>query len=146
MNKYFELVSFDAEKAIRTFDEFYEYPSLIHEKYMCFSSTVKLVDNVVAAVTISKHGYHIHYFDVWDSKLTNVIFTNNDPDGAVQLFSSERLLDDDCLVMFSTLYEVTDEALEKFNISREVLIILYNLHNDLLKILKKDETIQKVVL
>jgi len=147
MSKYNKLVAFDAENAERTFDEFYEYPSPIRGNYMCFSSTMKLgEDNVVASVSLSKHDYHVHFFDIWDSKLSNVIFTSNDPDGAVQFFSNERLLEDDCLVMFPTLSDVTDEALIKFNISREVLNILYNLHNELIKILKKDETIQKVVL
>lgn len=145
MNKYNKLVAFDAKDAKRTFDEFYEYPSVVHEPYMCFTSTLQLgEDNLVASVTINKHNYSVQFFDIWDFKLSHVIFNSYDSEGGVQLFNID--LCDECLIMFPTLSDVTDEALEKFNISRDVLNILYNLHNDLIKILKKDETIQKVVL
>lgn len=146
MNKYNQLVAFDAKDAKRTFDEFYEYPSVVHDPYMCFNSTIRLGEDLVASVSINKHNYHVQFFDLHGYELTNVIFTDNDPEGFVQFFDNTRLSSDDCLVLFPSMDDITDEHLEKFRLTRENVFVLYNLHNELLKILKKDETIKKVVL
>ena len=146
MNKYSTLVAFDANDAQRTFDEYYEYPSVVHEPYMCFNTTMRLGADLVASVSLSKHSYHIQYFDLHGYELSNVIFTDNDPDGFVQFFDNTKIASDDCLVMLPSMDDITDEILEKFRLTRENVFVLYNLHNELLKILKKDEMIQKVVL
>jgi hypothetical protein len=147
MNKYSQLVAFDAVNAKRTFDEFYEYHSAIDGNYMCFNSTIVLSDqHLVAAVSLDKHNYHVQFFDVRDYELSNVIFTDNDPYGNVQFFSNVLFPTDDCLLLFPSIDDIQDSDLEKFGLSRENIFVLYNLHNELLKILKKDETIQKVVL
>lgn len=146
MNKYNQLVAFDANDAKRTFDEFYEYPSVVHAPYMCFNSTMRLGEDLVASVSINQYNYHVQFFDLHGYELTNVIFTDNDPEGFVQFFDNTRLSDEDCLVLFSSMDDITDEHLEKYRLTRENVFVLYNLHNELLKILKKDETIKKVVL
>lgn len=148
MNKFDEIASYDVQNAKRTFDEFYEFPSSQHGKYMCFGSTVVLKDSTVADVMLSVHDYSVSFFNIWDNTTPHVCLNYNDPDGAVQLFNSGMYDNNpaECLEMFKDLEDVTDEALVKFNLTRENLILLKRLHDELLEILKKDETIQKVVL
>ena len=147
MNKYNTLVAFDANDAKRTFDEFYEYPSVLYdEPYMCFGTTMRLGPDLVAGVSLNKHYYHIQFFDLHGHELSNVIFTDNDPEGFVQFFDNTKISSDDCLVLLPSMDDITDELLEQFRLTRENVFVLYNLHNELIKILKKDETIQKVVL
>lgn len=146
MSTYSELNEFKAENAVRTFDEFYMFKSSIREPYMCFSTTMRLSGNLVAAVSINKHYYHFQFFDVWDHKLSNVMFTNNDPEGYVQFLDNTKLFEDDCLTMLSSVDDISDEILEKYNLTIDNVMVLYKLHHELLNILKKDETIINSVL
>lgn len=146
MSTYSDLNAFKAENAVRTFDEFYMVKSSIHEPYMCFSTTMRLSDNLVAAVSINKYYYHFQFFDVWDHKLSNVMFTNNDPEGYIQFLDNTKLFEDDCLTMLSSVDDITDEILEKYNLTIDNVMVLYKLHHELLNILKKDETIINSVL
>jgi hypothetical protein len=147
MSKYDSLVSLDAENAKRTFDTFYEFPSAINGNHMCFESTMELGGNLVASVTLSKFNYHVQFFDVWDMQTSHVIFTDNDPEENVQFFNTALFAsDENALLMYPSIDDVQDSDLEHLGLTRENFIVLYNLHNELLKILKKDETIQKVVL
>lgn len=142
MNEYSKLVSFDAENAIRTFEHFYEYHSVLNgEKYMCFESTVKLTSDIVAAVNITKYMDHVHFFSLTDFNLSCVIFSTQD-EGFINIMSPNSLV----IKEYATIHDIEDSDLEYFELTRENLNVLYNLKNDLLKILKKDEMIKNIML
>lgn len=146
MSRYNILSNFDVNDMRRTYDEYYEYQSVVNdEKYMCFSSTIELLDDLVASVTITKYYEHIQYFGVWDHKLSHVIFDSQD-DGFVQIFDIDSILSNDCLKEFASIYDIEDADLERFRLTRENIIVLFNLRSQILQKLKKDETIQKIVL
>ncbi|QOI71308.1 hypothetical protein pEaSNUABM19_00371 [Erwinia phage pEa_SNUABM_19] len=146
MSRYDILANFEVDNMVRTFDEFYEYQSVLNnEKYMCFGSTIKLVDDIVASVSINKYNEHVQYFGVWDNSLTHVIFSTQD-EGFVQLFDIDSILSNDCLKEFISINDIEDADLERFKLTRENIIVLFNLHSQILQKLKKDETIQKNVL
>lgn len=145
MNLYDLLTNYDLSAAERRFDEFYMYNAITVEPFMCFNTTLYLTANLTASVSISKHNTSVQFFDMWSNDVVQVIFECG-TENTVSLFNANRLLDDDCLRLFDSIDDIPDEELTDNNITRENLSVLKTLHDEIIEMLKKDETLKKSVL
>lgn len=142
MNLYDTLTGYNIAAAKSEFESLSLYPSVTREPYMLFSSTVTLSGNIVASMLLSKHNNHVHFFDIWSNQLIQVIFDSEDV--KLSLFDPNNLLEKNSgLLEFTGIDDVSDEVLQSVNLTRENLIELERISNELVEMFKKNETIGK---
>lgn len=143
MNLYDLLSGYNISSIERSFEELFLYPSVAHEPYMVFNSTVTLTKNITASVSIDKHNEHIQFFDMWNNELIQVIFDSDDG-GRVSLFDMNGFLEPDSgLKEFKSVSDITDEDLITARITRENIQDLERIYRELVEMFKKNETIGK---
>lgn len=140
MNLYDLLSGYNIAAIERSFESIYFYPSVVHEPYKVFNSTVSLTKNITSSVSLCKYNEHIMFFDMWNNDLVHVIFDSEDG-GRVSLFDMNKFMEPDSgLVEYPTIEDIPDEDLVIARITRENLIDLKRIYDELVEMFKKDET------
>lgn len=155
MNMFEDVLNLNSADFVRRYDEFWKSELSYPEMY--YNCSVALNDKIHSEYSISKTSTSVHFFSEYERNENAVLETSHVgiitydrdeyPELEITLFKF-RLDDDafDLIDEFNSFDDITEEVLKKYSISKEQLLKLYSLSTEFIEILKKDETIQKVVL
>lgn len=148
MNIYDTLENYNISSAQRMSVESNSYEPVLSdnpEPYNIVNVVLKLTANIYCNVNCSKFHFSTQFFDITSNDVSWVIFEMRNGTYKVSLMDITKVLQPDCLVEFNSTKEITEEYLNKFNITKNHLEVLKSLTEELIKSLLKDETIIKLV-